>query len=151
MRADGDLVFDPIKFPEPKGMVERLASLGFSATLWVTPFAELGSEAYAEGRSLGHWMMASADGEATDAADHARGGYEPALVTWWQGQGVMLNVTSVTALAWFEKRLRRLIDETVRERTPSRLHRQHASTPLLCHAHRCRCAHLAAGRLGLQV
>ena len=34
---------------------------------------------------------------------------EPALVTWWQGVGAVINVTHPPAVAWFERRLRRLM------------------------------------------
>jgi len=94
----GDLEFDPIKFPDAAGMIERLHGLGYTVTLWVVPFAALDSEAYAEGATLRHWLM-DADGA-------------PLRVTWWQGEGVALNVTDPHALAWFERRLRSLMRRT---------------------------------------
>jgi Glycosyl hydrolases family 31 len=45
-RAYGDLEFDPVKFPDPKAMVDRLHALGFKVTAWVMPFAEERSAAY---------------------------------------------------------------------------------------------------------
>lgn len=71
---------------------------GFEATVWITPFAEPASAAYREGRALGHWLR-RADGE-------------PHVVTWWQGEGVALNVSDSAALAWIEARLRRLMATT---------------------------------------
>ena len=59
--------------------MKRLRALGFEATLWVTPFAEPASDAYAEGARLGHWQRA-ADGS-------------PRLTRWWQGDGAVLNVS----------------------------------------------------------
>ncbi len=90
----GDLAFDPVKFPDAGGMVGRLHNLGFTVTLWVVPFAERGSDAFAEGSAAGHWLKA-ADGT-------------PLVITWWQGEGVALNVSDEGALAWFEQRLRSL-------------------------------------------
>ena len=40
--------------------------LGFSVTLWVTPFAEPASAAYAEGREKGYWLQKS-DGSGQPA------------------------------------------------------------------------------------
>lgn len=42
----GDLEFDPVKFPDPKGMVAQLHAMGFKVTCWVMPFFEEASTAY---------------------------------------------------------------------------------------------------------
>lgn len=94
----GDMAFDAVKFPDAPGMVKRLKALGFTVTLWVTPFAEPASEAYAEGRAGGYWLK---DGSGA-----------PALITWWQGEGVALNVTDPKATAWMASRLRSLVEST---------------------------------------
>ena len=95
----GDLDFDSAKFPNPRGMVEELGRQGFSVTLWVTPFAEKSSAAYAVGKANGYWLT---------AADSS----EPIMVTWWQGEGVALNVSNPEALDWMERRLRQLMAST---------------------------------------
>jgi len=95
--VDG-LAFDRAKFGAPAEMISRLHSLGFSVTLWVIPFAEPASAAYADGSALGHWLR-GADGA-------------PLLVRWWQGLGAILNVSSTSACEWFESRLRKLMEET---------------------------------------
>lgn len=82
------------------GMVERLTELGFTVTCWLTPFAALDSAAYVEGRQHGYWIR-SADGTG-----------EPAIIRWWQGDGVALNVSSDTALQWMERRMRRLLESS---------------------------------------
>lgn len=95
--AYGDLEFDRDKFPDAPGMVRRLReTAGFAITLWITPFAERASVAYVEGRALGHWLR-GADGL-------------PLAVRWWQGEGVVLNVSDAAALDWMERRLRVLMD-----------------------------------------
>lgn len=38
----GQEEFDPIKFPDPKAMVDTIKALGFRVTLWVQPFINLG-------------------------------------------------------------------------------------------------------------
>jgi len=94
----GDLTFDPVKFPDAAGMVSRLHARGFTVTVWIVPFAEPSSEAYAEGAARGFWLKA-ADGT-------------PLTVTWWQGEGVALNVSDTGALGWFAVRLRALQEAT---------------------------------------
>ena len=94
----GDLAFDTLKFPDAAGMVRKLHAHGFSVTLWVTPFAEPASEAYAEGAAGGHWLRGP-DGS-------------PLRITWWQGEGVALNVSDAAACRWFERRLRALMEAT---------------------------------------
>mmetsp|Transcript_50876 Transcript_50876/g.150000 ORF Transcript_50876/g.150000 Transcript_50876/m.150000 type:complete len:334 (+) Transcript_50876:1443-2444(+) len=96
--AYGDFVFDELKFPDAAGMVRRLHQLGFTVTLWVVPFAEPSADAFADGAALGAWLREE-DGT-------------PALVQWWQGRGALLNVSDAHALAWFERRLRALMDAT---------------------------------------
>src|SRR5712692_1649240 len=44
--AYGDLCFDPAKFPDPRGMMDRLHAHGFRVTLWVPPFFERKSDAF---------------------------------------------------------------------------------------------------------
>ena len=100
----GDLQFDPIKFPDAPGMVQRLHALGFTVTAWVVPFAEPSADAYAEGVAGGYWLRNT----SSDGANHGR----PLPITWWQGEGVALNVSDEAALAWFERRLRGLMDST---------------------------------------
>ena len=34
----GDAQFDPVKFPDPRGMVTDLNNMGFRTTLWIHPF-----------------------------------------------------------------------------------------------------------------
>jgi len=97
-RAYGDFVFDSSKFPDPAAMVKKLHALNFSVTVWVIPFANPDSLAYAEGAKLGHWMR-DADGT-------------PTAVRWWQGSGALLNVSDPSALDWFEQRLRLLMETT---------------------------------------
>ena len=117
----GDLTFDPSKFGDVRGMVRMLHGLGFRVTLWVTPFAEPGSAAFKEGQSGGYWLMRRGGGSARrgEGGEGGEGGEvggapegEPALVTWWQGRGAALNVSSPRAVDWFEGRLRRLMAAT---------------------------------------
>ncbi len=78
-------------------MVAQLHAQGFLVTLWVMPFANPASEAYAEGAQHGFWVK------------DARG--NPGIFRWWQGAGAALDVTNPAAVEWFVKRLRQLQDD----------------------------------------
>ena len=90
--AYGDLDFDPVKFPTPKAMVERLDQLGFRVTLWVHPFASPKSKAfYAKspaGESL--WVTSPVGG----------------VITWWNGLGRYMDITHPDAVHRFTDALR---------------------------------------------
>lgn len=94
----GDLSFDPLRFPDPKEMIEQLHNSGFKVTAWVIPFFDPQSAAFKEGRSRGFFVRRP-DGE-------------PYLVPWWQGSGCLLDVTNQAALDWFMNRLLQLQCET---------------------------------------
>ena len=88
----GDLEFDQDKFPDPKGMVAKLHEKGFRVTMWVTPFANRGSNAYEEGKALGYFVK-------------KKGQDTPGDVLWWNGLAGMLDVTNPAARDWFVNRL----------------------------------------------
>ena len=93
--AYGDLHFDPVKFPDPRAMVEQLHDLGFRVTLWVPPFFNLDSGLFREGAAHDYFLRHPASGE-------------PALVHWWQGYGAMLDISNPEARDWWLGGLRRL-------------------------------------------
>lgn len=93
----GDLSFDLNKFPDPKKMVDQLHEMGFMVTLWVTPFADLDSEAL-QGDSRKYFVR-TREGQV--------GEFE-----WWQPTKVAaLDVTSDEACDWFVRGLKRLCTE----------------------------------------
>lgn len=94
----GDIFFDPIRFPNPREMIDGLHAKGFKVTAWVIPFFDPNSDAFAEGASKGYLIR------------HPGGA--PYLVPWWQGHGGLLDVTNLSALEWFLESLRRLQVQT---------------------------------------
>lgn len=94
----GELQFDPIKFPDPADMVQRLHDLGFMVTLWVTPFAVSGSPSTTNPESRRHYV--SMPNGTTGLFD------------WWApGKAAALDVTSPEACEWFVSRLIALQDQ----------------------------------------
>jgi alpha-glucosidase (family GH31 glycosyl hydrolase) len=96
-RAYGDLLFDPVTFPDPRAMVDELHRLGFAVTLWVPWFLNPDSALYADARARGYLL---AGGE---------------LVPWWcepERGGGLLDCANPDALEWFVSHLRALCAAT---------------------------------------
>jgi phosphoglycolate phosphatase-like HAD superfamily hydrolase len=93
--AYGACEFDPVKFPEPAAMIARLHEQGFKVTLWIPPFFDPQSTAFAEAAERGFLARHPATGA-------------PYLVRWWQGYGGLLDVSNQAALDWWLVGLRRL-------------------------------------------
>ena len=134
----GDLEFDSIKFPDPKGMIDQLHEEGFLVTVWVMPFLQEGSVACAEARRLGHLVeggdpqslvreisvggpgerLGSAVKVLVDQYDwppgHWDGGggggaLQSGQLRWWGTQPVRaIDLTSDAAVKWFVARLKSL-------------------------------------------
>lgn len=92
----GDFDFDRAKFPDARAMTARLRELGFRVTVWVTPFANTGSRAFAEGVEKSYWAK-------------TRPPYSVSSLTrWWQGPkgAAVLDVTNAEAVRWYVRRLK---------------------------------------------
>lgn len=85
----GDLDFDPVKFKDPRRMIQELHSMGMRVTIWVYPFANFDSKAFKEG--LKYWVQVNG---------------VPGMVVWWNGFGAILDVTNDKGADWFKKRLK---------------------------------------------
>ena len=98
--------FDPRRFPDPKGMVEKLHSRGFKVLLWMCPFVSMDSPAF---RLLEH-------GRSPDTCKtHPRGGFhtipggfKAQSVEWWNGVSALLDFSHPNARRWFAGELDRL-------------------------------------------
>ena len=90
----GDIAFDLERFPNPKEMIAILHEKGFKVTAWIIPFFDPDSRAFAEGAAR-NYLVRTQQGE-------------PYLVSWWQGEGGLLDVTNPSALTWFLENLSKL-------------------------------------------
>ena len=93
--AYGELCFDPVKFPDPKAMVDQLHQQGFKVTLWIPPFFDPDSAAFKYAAAQGYLVQ------------HPRLD-QPYLTRWWQGWGGLLDVTNAQALNWWQQGLQQL-------------------------------------------
>ncbi|XP_015264348.1 PREDICTED: uncharacterized family 31 glucosidase KIAA1161-like [Gekko japonicus] len=95
MQNYGDFDFDPVKFPDVLGMFEKLRRGGFNITLWIQPFIHVNSPNFEVGKERQLFVMEPA-------------GHDPAMVTWWNGNGAILDFTNPSAREWFQGQLRQL-------------------------------------------
>lgn len=87
----GDLTFDPVKFPDPRAMNDELHQLGFRVTLWVHPFVNPDSAAFAAHQSDGLLLRDSND--------------RVGLIRWWNGPGAVWDFTDPRAGERFRQKL----------------------------------------------
>ena len=137
----GELHFDPVKFPDPKGMIKELHDMGFLVTAWVMPFLQESSAACEEAKRLGYLLEGSQPPNEVvevltggvgqvlgttvkvfvDRYDwppgHWEGGggggnLEPGQFRWWGTQPVRgIDFTNDEACEWFVRRLKKLQEE----------------------------------------
>ncbi len=96
-RFFGDLDFDRGRFPDPKGMVDKLHLLGFKVMLWVSPCISPDTAVF---RSLRNTDIIIRDKDNN-----------PAIRKWWDGYSAVLDLTNPKSCAWFSEKLNYLCEE----------------------------------------
>jgi len=91
-----DFVWDPIAFPDPGGMVQRLKERGLRVSLWINPYIAQRSILFEEGRAHGY-LLKRPDGSVWQ---------------WdkWQAGMAIVDFTNPAATAWYRSKLQALID-----------------------------------------
>ncbi len=87
----GDMDVDTAKFPDPGAMNDELHRMGFRVTLWVHPFVNPDTKAFAEHRDDG-LLLRDANGSA-------------GMIRWWNGPAAVWDFTNPTAGELFRRRL----------------------------------------------
>jgi alpha-glucosidase (family GH31 glycosyl hydrolase) len=87
----GDMDIDAAKFPDPRAMNDELHRMGFRVTLWVHPFVNPDTKAFAEHRDDG-LLLRDANGSA-------------GMIRWWNGPAAVWDFTNPTAGVLFRRRL----------------------------------------------
>jgi alpha-D-xyloside xylohydrolase len=92
-------------------MTEFLRENGFHVVLWLTPFLNVASgDEGVPGQETGRSTLYDQAAEAGYLVTGAGG--DPLLVDWWKGRGSPIDFTSPAARAWYQDRLRRLVDDS---------------------------------------
>lgn len=112
----GDWRFEPSRFADPKGMVEKLHAMGFKVLLWMCPFVGMDTPAYrllttgidpqsaVRAKETGGFLLGD-EAEAENPMDR------PAAVRWWNGKSALVDFTHPNGKRWFTDTCDRLVRE----------------------------------------
>jgi alpha-D-xyloside xylohydrolase len=94
-----DFTWDPDVFPDPAGMLARLKERGLRISLWINPYIAQKSALFDEAAALGH-LVTKPDGD---------------IWQWdlWQAGMGLVDFTNPDACAWFQAKLKVLLDQGV--------------------------------------
>ncbi|MEU7280624.1 alpha-xylosidase [Streptomyces sp. NPDC045431] len=94
-----DFRWDPDTFPDPAGMLARLKERGLRISLWINPYVAQKSALFEEGARRGY-LVRRANGDVWQ---------------WdlWQAGMALVDFTNPEARAWFQSKLRALLDQGV--------------------------------------
>lgn len=81
--------FDRYKFPDPKGMMDKLHEWGFKVMVWICPFVSLDSIEYRDLSKKGAFVR-SPDGSVRN-------------VHWWNGISAVLDLSNPVDAAWIRE------------------------------------------------
>ena len=101
--------FDEAKFPDPKGMIDELHSLGFTVMLWVVPMFTADGLAFVNAALEDGMHLNGGVGDKELFLRNDEG--EVALVKWWNGYSAMFNLCKKEDCDFLEQKLRRLMAE----------------------------------------
>jgi alpha-D-xyloside xylohydrolase len=91
-----DFAWDPAVFPDPPGMLKRLADRGLRTCVWINPYIAQRSALFAEGAELGY-LLRRPDGDVWQ---------------WdrWQAGMALVDFTNPDARSWYGGKLAALVE-----------------------------------------
>ncbi|WP_353946931.1 alpha-xylosidase [Streptomyces sp. HUAS MG91] len=94
-----DFAWDPDVFPDPEGMLARLKERGLRISVWINPYIAQKSALFDEAAELGY-LVRTAGGD---------------IWQWdlWQAGMGLVDFTNPDACAWFQAKLKVLLDQGV--------------------------------------
>jgi alpha-D-xyloside xylohydrolase len=121
-----DFLWDERAFPDAAGMLQRLKAKGLKICVWINPYISQLSPMFAEGKAAGYFLK-NADGSVSQD-DH------------WQPGAAFVDFTNPAAVAWYQAKLKQLLDMGVDtfktdfgEAIPADAVYHDGSDPLLAH------------------
>lgn len=107
-RPYGQWEFDKQKFPDPKGMMDKLHQMGFTVMLWVCPFVTCSGEKYIKSIHMGsEFSEIKIPNDLYLRLDNG----EVALIKWWNGISAILDFTKESDVAFMKCQLDKLVEE----------------------------------------
>jgi len=94
-----DFTWDPRTFPDPEGMLARLKAKGLRICVWINPYIAQRSSLFAEGAARGY-LLKTIDGDVWQ------------WDMWQAGMG-LVDMTNPEAVAWYQSKLKVLLDQGV--------------------------------------
>lgn len=91
-----DFLWDERAFPDPAGMLKRLKAKGLKICVWINPYISQLSPMFAEGKAAGFFLK-NKDGSVSQE-DH------------WQPGAAFVDFTNPQAVAWYQAKLKELLD-----------------------------------------
>lgn len=91
----GNFDFKPERFPDPKGMIDRLHAQGFKLMLWVCPFVSADSPEFRDLQSKGYLIK-------------RKGTHSAAIIPWWNGYSACYDLSNPEAAAHLKGELRKM-------------------------------------------
>ena len=104
----GKWEFSASRFHDPKGMIEKLHSMGFKVMLWVCPFISPDSDVY---RYLAAQKMLLLDSQKKQDVLWANARNKPAIIRWWNGASACLDLSNPKSQNWFKEKLDHLVKD----------------------------------------
>jgi alpha-glucosidase (family GH31 glycosyl hydrolase) len=103
----GKFSFRKDRFPDARGMIDELHSLGFKVMLWVCPFISPDSEVSRDLLNRRVVLMSN-EGNARMTWSEAK---NPSIINWWNGYSFVLDFTNPLAVEWFKSQLSSMVSE----------------------------------------
>lgn len=97
----GQFDFDKEKFPDAKGMISQLHSMGFKVMLWICPFISPDSGPYRE-LAASKYLLLDNDGKIGSAFKDVS---KPLIMSWWNGYSACLDLTNPGTVSWMKNKL----------------------------------------------
>ena len=104
-RPYGDWTFDPVKFPDPKAMINELHELGFKVMLWVVPYVTCSGLKYISE------IRQDLNPETYDKMFLRTEDGSVALNEWWNGISAILDFTQPDNCEFLDRQLRALMKD----------------------------------------
>lgn len=97
-RYYGNFDFRAERFPDPKGMVDKLHAQGFKVMLWISPFVSPDSEEFRDLEAKGYLIK-------------EKGSKTAAVIRWWNGYSACYDLTNPEAFAHLTATLKKMQQE----------------------------------------